>query len=185
VDVARPPHDRRGESAGDCEGAGQGEGAGEGEGTAFGEDEPPPLTYALRVDRRSELIEALARLSLFADLSQPELEAVAHAADEEVFGEGQRIVREGLSGAGLYVVLEGEVVVRLADRELARLGRGEFFGEISVLLGTPSMADVVAETLVRCLVVPRPDVEPFLLERPRILYRMLQAEARRLRAAEL
>jgi CRP-like cAMP-binding protein len=137
------------------------------------------------VDGRSEVVEALARLSLFADLRQPELEAVAHAADEEVFAEGQRILRAGLTGSGLYLLLDGEVVVRLDDRELARLGRGEFFGEISVLLGTPPMADIVAASLVRCLVVPAPEVETFLLERPRVLYRMLQAEARRLRDAEL
>jgi CRP-like cAMP-binding protein len=137
------------------------------------------------VEGRSELVEALARLSLFADLQQPQLEALAHAADEEVFGEGQRILRAGLTGSGLYLLLDGEVVVRLDDRELARLGRGEFFGEISVLLGTPPMADIVAASLVRCLVVPAPEVETFLLEQPRVMYRMLQAEARRLRDAEL
>jgi CRP-like cAMP-binding protein len=136
-------------------------------------------------ERRSELIEALARLSLFADLSQPELEAVLHATNEEMFANGQRILREGLTGSGLHLILEGEVVVRLGDRELARLGRGEFFGEISVLLGSPPMADVVAASLVRCLVVPAPEVETFLIERPRVMYRMLQAEARRLRNAEL
>jgi CRP-like cAMP-binding protein len=137
------------------------------------------------VDGRSEVVEALARLSLFADLRQPELEAVAHAAEEEVFAEGQRILRAGLTGSGLYLLLDGEVVVRLDDSELARLGRGEFFGEISVLLGTPPMADIVAASLVRCLVVPAPEVETFLLERPRVMYRMLQAEARRLRDVEL
>jgi CRP-like cAMP-binding protein len=136
-------------------------------------------------DRRSELTEALARLSLFADLSQPELEAVAHGSEEEVFAEGQRILRAGLTGSGLHLILEGEVIVQLGDREIARLGRGEFFGEISVLLGSPPMADVVAASLVRCLVVAAPDVEPFLIERPRVMYRMLQAEARRLRNAEL
>lgn len=136
------------------------------------------------MDGRSELIETLARISLFADLSQPELEAVAHSSEEEVFGEGQRILREGLTGSGLYVVLEGEVVVKKGDLELARLGRGEFFGEISVLLDTTPMADVVAASQVRCLLVPAPEVEAFLLERPHVLYRMLRAEARRLRAAE-
>jgi CRP-like cAMP-binding protein len=35
--------------------------------------------------------------------------------------------------------------------------------------------------MLRCLVIPGPDFEPFLLEHPRVLYRMLQAEARRLR----
>lgn len=137
------------------------------------------------IDRRSELVEALARLSLFADLSQPELEAVAHSSDEEVFAAGQRILRQGLTGSGLHLILEGEVMIRLDDREIARLGRGEFFGEMSVLLGAPPMADVVAATLVRCLIVPAPEVESFLIERPRVMYRMLQAEARRLRNAEL
>jgi CRP-like cAMP-binding protein len=136
------------------------------------------------VEGRSELVEVLSRLSLFADLTQPQLEGVAHAADEELFEPGRRILRENLTGSGLFFVLEGEVAVRLAGRELARLGRGEFFGEISVILGTPPMADVVAASLVRCLVVPEPDVERFLIERPRILYRMFQAEARRLMAAE-
>jgi CRP-like cAMP-binding protein len=136
------------------------------------------------VEGRSELAEALSRLSLFADLTQAQLEDVAHAADEEVFEEGRRILRENLTGSGLFFVLEGEVSVRLAGRELARLGRGEFFGEISALLQTTPMADVVAASLVRCLVVPAPDVERFLTERPRVLYRMFQAEARRLMGAE-
>ena len=136
------------------------------------------------MDGRSDLVETLSRLSLFADLTQPQLQEVAHAAEEELFEEGRRILRENLTGSGLFFVLEGEVAVRLAGREIARLGRGEFFGEISVLLGTPPMADVVAASLVRCLVVPEPDVETFLVERPRILYRMFQAEARRLMAAE-
>jgi CRP/FNR family transcriptional regulator, cyclic AMP receptor protein len=137
------------------------------------------------VDRRSELVEAIARLSLFADLTEPELDSVVHASDEEVFAAGQRILRQGLTGSGLHLIVEGEVMIRLDDRELARLGRGEFFGEMSVLLGAPPMADVVAATLVRCLIVPAPEVESFLLERPRVMYRMLQAEARRLRNAEL
>jgi CRP/FNR family transcriptional regulator, cyclic AMP receptor protein len=137
------------------------------------------------VDRRSELVDAIARLSLFADLSEPELDSVVHASDEEVFAAGQRILRQGLTGSGLHLIVEGEVMIRLDDRELARLGRGEFFGEMSVLLGAPPMADVVAATLVRCLIIPAPEVESFLLDRPRVMYRMLQAEARRLRNAEL
>jgi CRP-like cAMP-binding protein len=136
------------------------------------------------VEGRSDLVEALSRLSLFADLTQAQLEDVAHATNEEVFEEGRRILRENLTGSGLFFILEGEVAVQLAGNELARLGRGEFFGEISVVLRTAPMADVVAASLVRCLVVPAPDVERFLVERPQVLYRMFQAEARRLMAAE-
>ncbi|MBI2123208.1 MAG: cyclic nucleotide-binding domain-containing protein [Armatimonadetes bacterium] len=67
----------------------------------------------------------------------------------------------------------------------ATLARGDFFGEISVLLGEPPAADVVAVHPLRCLVLPAVDVEAFLQTYPRVTYRMLQAEARRVRTANL
>jgi len=133
------------------------------------------------VQERRDIVERLARLALFADLSQAQLESIAHRFDEEVFAEGQRVLRTGLSGAGLYLILEGEAVIRIAGQERARFGPGEIFGEISVLTGEPPNADVEAATMLRCLAVPGPDAEPFLLEFPRVMYRLLQAEARRLR----
>jgi CRP-like cAMP-binding protein len=125
--------------------------------------------------------ERLAQLALFADLRWPELEAVAHTFDEEVFGEGQRVLRQGLSGGAFYIVLDGEATVLVDGSERARFGRGEFFGEISALTGDLPTADVRAETLLRCLVIPGPELEPFLLAHPQVMLRMLQAEARRLR----
>lgn len=129
----------------------------------------------------AEVPVVLARLSLFADLSPAQLEAVSHRFEEEVFPEGERVLRKNLKGSGLFVILEGDAVVRLDGLEVTRFGPGDFFGEISLLTSEPPNADVVALTLLRCLVIPGPDFEPFLLEYPRVLYRMLQAEARRLR----
>ena len=125
-------------------------------------------------------VESLARLSLFAGLSRPQLEAVSHSYDEEVFPEGQRILRKGLSGAGLYVILDGMATIVLNDEQIAELGRGEFFGEVSSLLGDAPTADVVASTPLRCLVVPGPQVERFLLANPPVAVNMLKAEALRL-----
>jgi CRP-like cAMP-binding protein len=125
--------------------------------------------------------ERLAQLALFADLRWPELEAVAHAFDEEVFAEGQRVLRQGITGGAFYVVLDGEASVVVDGVERARFGRGEFFGEISTLTGDVPSADVRAETLLRCLVVPGPELDAFLLSHPAVMLRMLQAEARRLR----
>ncbi len=130
-----------------------------------------------------EMVERLAQLALFADLTRPQLESIAHTLEEEVFAPQHRVLRQGLSGSGLYLILDGEAAVVLDGQERARLGRGDFFGEISVLTGEPPIADVVATSLLRCLVVPGPEVESFLLARPRGLFRMLQAEARRVRAA--
>lgn len=127
--------------------------------------------------------ERLAQLAIFADLRWPELESITHSFDEEVFGPGTRVLRQGLSGSAFYIVLEGDASVLVDGTERRRLGRGDFFGEISALTGEPPSADVRAETLLRCLVVPGPELEPFLLAHPTVMLRMLQAEARRLRDA--
>jgi CRP-like cAMP-binding protein len=132
-----------------------------------------------------EMADTLAEISLFSDLTRPHLEELAHRFDEQMFADGERVLRQGMSGTAVYVVLEGEVSVRIDGQERARLGRGEVFGEVSVLLGTPPTADIVALGLVRCLVIPGPDLRPFLLGHPEVTFRMLQAESRKLRAANL
>jgi len=130
-----------------------------------------------------DLVDSLGRLSLFADLSRSELEALAHTVEEEVFAEGQRVLRTGLSGAGFFVILEGEASIQVDGEERWTLGPGDFFGEASVLTGETPSADVVAASLLRCVVVSGPDLEQFLLDRPQLMLRLLRAEAQRLRSA--
>jgi CRP-like cAMP-binding protein len=134
-------------------------------------------------DSNRDIVDLLASLTLFGDLNRPQLEAVAHTFDEEWFSEGQRILRQGFTGTGFYVILEGEAAVRIDGVQRATLGKGDFFGDISILLGEPPVADVVALRPLRCLVLGGPDTEPFLNAYPKVMYRMLQAVARRLRNA--
>ena len=132
---------------------------------------------------RSDIVDTLAGLALFADLTRPQLEAVAHTFEEEWFNEDQRILRQGLAGSAFYVILEGEVAVKIDGERRSTLARGDFFGEVSVLLGGPPTADVVATRPVRCLVLSGPEVEGLLMTYPRVMFRMLQAQARRLQQA--
>lgn len=132
---------------------------------------------------RSEIVDTMAGLALFADLTRAQVEAVSHIFEEQWFADGERILRQGLGGSALYVILEGETAVHIDGQRRAGLSRGDFFGEISVLLGDPPVADVVAVRAVRCAVLSGPDVERFLITYPRVMYRMLQAQARRLRQA--
>ena len=124
--------------------------------------------------------ENLARLALFADLTRPQLDKISQSYDEDVFAEGQRVLRQGMTGSGLYIILDGEAVVNLGEKELARLGRGEFFGDVSALTGEPPTTDIVATQPLRCLIVPRDEVEPFLLAYPMVTLRMLKTTLRRL-----
>jgi CRP-like cAMP-binding protein len=130
-------------------------------------------------------VETLARLSLFADLPHPQVEALAHTFAEEVFSEGQRVMRQGMAGGGFYVILEGDASVVIDGKERARLTRGDFFGEISILTDALPTADVVATTMLRCLTIPNNELKAFMLKQPSVMYRMLQIEARRLRAANV
>lgn len=128
-----------------------------------------------------DVIEVLAGLALFADLDRPQLEAVAHTFDEDMFPEGQRVLRQGFAGSNFYLILDGEAAVRVDGQELTTLSRGDFFGEVSVLLGQAPTADIVATRSLRCLVLPGSQVREFLMAYPAVMFRMLQAEARRLR----
>jgi CRP/FNR family transcriptional regulator, cyclic AMP receptor protein len=132
---------------------------------------------------KEALMGALASFSLFADLSDPELEGIAHTFDEEWYSEGQRILRRGFAGSGFHLILEGEAAVRINGDDRAHLARGDFFGEISALLGELPSADVVALTPLRCLLLPGTQLHDWLMAKPAIAFRMLQTELRRLRIA--
>ena len=132
---------------------------------------------------RNPLVDTLAGLSLFADVGAAELNSIAHVLDERRFADGERILRQGISGSAFYVILEGEAAIRLDGKDYGVLGRGDFFGEISILIGEAPVADIVARQGLRCVIIPGPDLQQFMLAHPPVMYRMLQAEARKLKQA--
>lgn len=129
------------------------------------------------------LSDTLAGISLFADVGAAELTSIAHIVEERRYADGERILRQGISGSAFYLILEGEATIRVDGKEYGTLGRGEFFGEISALLGEPPVADIVAAHMLRCAIIPGPEVEGFMLAHPTVLFRMLKAEARKLQRA--
>jgi CRP-like cAMP-binding protein len=130
-----------------------------------------------------DAVELISSLSLFADLGGPQLEAISHIFEETTFAPGQRILRQGITGSNFYVVVDGEASVKIDGVERASIGRGDFFGEMSLLLGGAPTADVTARTPLRCLVLAGPDLHGFLDKFPTVMFRMLVAMARRLNAA--
>jgi CRP-like cAMP-binding protein len=126
----------------------------------------------------------LRRLGVFADLTEHELQQLAAELQERTFPEGSQALAKGTRSGGLFIILEGEVGVVIDDEERATLSTGSFFGEVSVLLGEPTTADIVTRTKVRCLVISPERTEEFLLSHPQVMFRMLQTEARRLRTVD-
>jgi CRP-like cAMP-binding protein len=130
---------------------------------------------------RDDVVNTIAAFSLFADLTGPQLEEVAHLFDEAFFGDGERILRQGVSGSGFYIILEGTAAIRVNGADRSTLKAGDFFGEISCLLGEVPVADIVATQRLRCLVLPASQLEGFLTAHPRVMFRLLQGEARKLK----
>ena len=132
---------------------------------------------------REELADTLAGFALFADLGSPQLLSVAGLFEEIAVAEDERILRQGLTGSGFYIILDGTADVRIDGTTRGTLHRGDFFGEVSILLGEAPTADIVATSTLRCIVLGPTAVQPFLLAHPPVMFRMLQAQARRLRNA--
>jgi CRP-like cAMP-binding protein len=126
------------------------------------------------------VVESLARHALFVDVPADALAALDDAINVVEFGEGEWILRAGEENCGLHVIIDGDVGVVIDGEERARFHAGQFFGEISALLGEPVAADVFARTQLRCAVIDRDDLFPFLLANPSVTIRLLQAEVRRL-----
>jgi CRP-like cAMP-binding protein len=82
---------------------------------------------------------------------------VREQESEKVVADGDYIMREGDLGNDMFVVQSGRVIIskRMAGRDvvLATLGKGEFFGEMSLLESLPRDADARAEGEVKLLVL--------------------------------
>lgn len=104
------------------------------------------------------------------------------------FADGETIFDEGDEGSHLYIIQSGQIEIcrqgRGGKRVVARLGSGEFFGEMSVVLGEPRSARAVAIGATALLELDAETLEGMCIEQPEIAIRMIQRLAVRLIAAE-
>lgn len=125
----------------------------------------------------------LKAVPLFSNCSDRELKALSRVLREVDFKAGKTICSEGETGLGLHIIADGEAKVIIRGRTRARVGPGDFFGEVALLDGGPRTASVVAETDVKALALPVWQFRETLREHPSITFKMLEVVAERLRAA--
>jgi CRP-like cAMP-binding protein len=132
----------------------------------------------------SQLVQGIARLGIFRDYTTEDLERLLQTLQTVTFREGQRIIHKDQENASFYIIVDGEAAVYVADDERSLLSRGSYFGEISALLGEPATADILTRSPLVCLVVPSEELEAFFVSNPRLMFRVLQTEARRLQTSD-
>lgn len=123
---------------------------------------------AWRAHRAKEL---LATVELFSALPEEALDQLAAAAKLLYYDAGERLVTEGETGDSLFVIARGSVMISKAGTAigttavaLATLNEGDYFGEMSLLTGSPRSASVVAEGPVEVFVLDRDAVAPVLAQ---------------------
>jgi CRP-like cAMP-binding protein len=130
-----------------------------------------------------EAIRFLKKTPLFAQFTEKELEALFGTAKVRQFDAGSTIVREGdTTSIGFYLVLEGQVEVRKGQKTLAKLGVGDYFGEMALILDAPRSADVVATQQTKCLMITRWELRGMISTYPDMALKMMGELARRLGA---
>jgi len=133
---------------------------------------------------KDQHLQRLSEVSLFRALSRKELEAVGRAADAVEVAAGSTLVEEGTTGREFFIVLSGEVSVRVGGREVAVLKEGEWFGELAIIDPAPRDATVSAISPCELLVIDARRFGPLLEEVPVLARKILVGMARRLREAD-
>lgn len=120
--------------------------------------------------------ELLRNLTLLSDLTMPELAIVDTLLHKREFLAGEVIFDEGEVGQTIYLLLEGEVTIcrqGSPDKgQLARLGPGDFFGELGLLEESTRTAQAQASTHCRLLVLFRDDFNDLMDSHLRIAHKI-------------
>ena len=133
--------------------------------------------------------ELLKRVPLFEGLSEGELQAISQVAVLRVFPKDRVVIMAEEEGDSLFVIHSGQVKVSIVSEDgreviLSILGKGNFFGEMSLLDGFPRSANVTTMAETELLMVRRADFLHFIQNSPQTAIKLLAVLAQRLRKTD-
>jgi CRP-like cAMP-binding protein len=123
---------------------------------------------------------ALLKTPVFAALPADALERLIGQLELRELYNGEELFHEGDRGATMFVISEGEVEVAAYGQELATLGPGAFFGEISLITDLPRSATIHAKGKVELLALDREIVRAAAVTSPEIVTALLSFVRERL-----
>jgi CRP-like cAMP-binding protein len=126
----------------------------------------------------------VTQVPFFAGLGEDEVHEISHRFKERRFSMGETITKEGAGAAAFFVIDSGEVVVTVHGREVARLGRGDYFGEVALIDEGARTATITAATDVVCFGLTYWEFRPLVQHNATIAWNLLQTLAKRLRTVQ-
>lgn len=137
--------------------------------------------FGRRTDGKIETLRGVVGLSTLAD---EELSRLASIADLAEVPDGTVLAREGRRGREAFLIVAGEARVAHADDEIARLGPGQFVGEMALLEHEPRSADVTTVGATTVLVFDPNSFNEMLRSAPGLTRRLLAQVSSRLRTMD-
>lgn len=115
----------------------------------------------------------LSKVPAFADLSARDLRRVAAIVHKREYKAGEPVFYQGDPGLGMFIIQEGEVSIRISEREgaekeLAVLTDGDFFGELALLDESPRSATALCKTDCSVIGFFRTDLMELIKENPNL-----------------
>jgi len=133
---------------------------------------------------RAETAQLLSAVPLFSHCSKRELAAIARLAHELDLPEGPTLIKEAARVAySFFILVDGGAEVRRGSGRVAKLGPGDFFGELALILQRPRTATVTLTARSRLLAISAHNFQPLLKRSPGIQLKLLEALAERLPGA--
>ena len=145
----------------------------------------PQVISSLKNFYRQRLLNNVMAISpLFKDFDPSQRKAIVEKFRMRQAAPQEKIIVEGKSSDGLYVVLHGIVEVSTQQRQVAVLKEGEIFGEMSLLTREPAAATVSAQTNSILLRLPRDSFQELVVTHPQILALVSELTEKRRSAIE-
>ncbi len=109
-----------------------------------------------------QMLDILVNTDLFRSLPIEKSLEFLRIARHRRFQAGEKVIRVGDRGEAFYVIQDGEAAVIRGGRTVKVLGRYDYFGEMAIILDQPRFADVVAQSPVTTITIPRLDFVQFI-----------------------
>ena len=130
-----------------------------------------------------EALSILRGEALFRCLSETQLDRLVRQARLNIFGRGERVIEEGAAGDSMFVMLRGAANVFVSKNgskiQIATLGAGDCFGEMSLLTGEPRSATVRADGDCYVMEIGKPVMAEVLRDAPSCLEKLSELLAQR------
>src|SRR6201982_694752 len=132
-------------------------------------------TPAVQEDQ-AEAFSILRGERLFECLSENQLDQMVKQARLKLFGRGEPVIEEGAAGDSMFVMLRGAANVFVSKNgskiQVARLGAGDCFGEMSLLTGEPRSATVRADGDCYVMEIGKPVMAEVLSSSPNCMEKL-------------